>query len=271
MKLKKKCLMIFTLVLLVTIITSLFYSTIFIRGGRFTSNIDEMTNLKPEKKSKETEVSCNTAQKTPEAIKDESIDFLKKYPEILNCKNIYNRWKIDVKIEPSEQKYNFTEPADKKYHDTRFIRGVIIFFPITSINHFKNEFKWLYRSWIHMIKFEPPKWRTDLIVFIENNATVINSDEFFMNDMNCRFENKRKSAEDKPMCTLIEYVALKRRNFDTPNRTFANADEKYRYLLKDVNIFKTDNSSEFDTFYKFLKSSLSNYGYLDSILMAFDG
>ena len=73
-----------------------------------------------------------------------------------------------------------------------------------------------------------------------------------------------------PMCSLINYVPLNKREFDTPDRTFANDDQKYRYLLNDVDIFNSD-TKEFDTFYKLLKLSINDYSYLDSILMAFEG
>jgi hypothetical protein len=149
-----------------------------------------------------------------------------------------------------------------------------MYFPLKSINHFKGEFKWLYRSWIYMIKYEPVKWRTDLIVFVENGVNVeFNSSRLFLEQLNCRFENRRQSAEDKPMCTLINYVPLANRTFNTTSRQFSNDDDKYRYLLNEVDIFKTgENSSfEFDTLYKLMKQSLSKYGYLDSILIAFEG
>lgn len=207
-----------------------------------------------------------------------------------NCKNAYKELKQDLinsQLSPNDQQYNYSAPADKKFHEIRFLRGVIMYFPLKSINNFKGEFKWLYRSWIYMIKYEPEKWRTDLIVFIENGVNVeFNSSRLFLEQLNCRFENRRQSAEDKPMCTLINYVPLNKRTFNTTSnnnntsntlntnsRKFSNEDDKYRYLLNEVDIFKTgENSSlEFDTFYKLMKQSLSKYGYSDSILIAFEG
>lgn len=211
----------------------------------------------------------------------ESINNLKY--TYFNCKNAYNELKKDLinsQVSPINQQYNYSAPADKKLHEIRFLRGVIMYFPLKNINHFKSEFKWLYRSWIYMIKYEPAKWRTDLIVFVENGVNVeTNSSRLFLEQLNCRFENRRHSAEDKPMCTLINYVPLTKRTFNTTNnssntsRQFHNEDDKYQYLLNEVDIFKTgENSSlEFDTFYKLMKQSLSKYGYLDSILIAFEG
>ena len=67
-------------------------------------------------------------------------------------------------------------------------------------------------------------------------------------------------------------MALKKRTLDKPERTWTSQNEKYQYLLRDVDIFKTrDNADQIDPFYKLLKQSLTEYGYLDSILMAFEG
>ena len=76
------------------------------------------------------------------------------------------------------------------------------------------EFKWLYRTWIETQKGEPKKWRTDLIIFIENNSTFFKSKNAqFFDELDCKFENKRTSKSDRPMCTLINYVALNKRKF----------------------------------------------------------
>ena len=195
--------------------------------------------------------------------KSESI----KYPKLLSCQNSYN----ELPKDKNTRSYNISAPADKKLHEKRFIRAVIVYFPISEIDYYKDEFKWLYRSWINMMKYEPVKWRTDLVVFVDNDPALVNNGELsFMNEMNCRFENIRKSSEERPMCSLINYVPLNKREFDTPDRTFANDDQKYRYLLNDVDIFESD-PNEFDTFYKLMKLSINDYSYLDSILMAFEG
>ena len=190
-----------------------------------------------------------------------------KYPKLLSCQNSYNEWPKDK----NTKSYNISAPADKKLYEKRFIRAVIVYFPISDIDYYKDELKWLYRSWINMMKYEPVKWRTDLVVFVDNDPALVNNGELsFMNEMNCRFENIRKSSEETPMCSLINYVPLNKREFNTPDRTFANDDLKYRYLLNDVDIFNSD-PNEFDTFYKLLKLSINDYSYLDSILMAFEG
>lgn len=76
------------------------------------------------------------------------------------------------------------------YH---FITTLKVYFPIEQNNDFVLEFKWLYRSWIEMQKHEPVKWRTDLIVFIFKDENYFNKSDFFFNEMNCSFSNRRNS------------------------------------------------------------------------------
>ena len=127
-----------------------------------------------------------------------------------------------------------------------------------------------------MQKSEPFKWRTDLIVFIEKSVD-------FLNELNCTFENKRKHDSDEPMCTLLPYRAVKDRNLtQLANPLFkkenifeaidvnTNIYEKYEYLLNNIEIF-SDDPANLLPFLHVLQQNLYNYGYLDSILMAFEG
>lgn len=72
------------------------------------------------------------------------------------------------------------------------------------------------------------------------------------------------------MCTLIEYVPIRQRKFNLTNAVFADNRAKYDFLLNHIDIFD-ENEPNISIFYSFLKEKLSNYGYADSILMAFDG
>jgi len=121
-----------------------------------------------------------------------------------------------------------------------------------------------------MMAYEPSKWRTDLIVFVEKNQEIMDSGNFFFHDLGCRFENVRNGPTDKPMCTLIEFKTLKNREIKS-NFTIQNKDiNNYLYFMKDTNIF-AENSSTFQDYYKLINDSLSKYPYAESILMAFDG
>lgn len=147
-----------------------------------------------------------------------------------------------------------------------------MYFPIELNLNYMYEFKWLYRSWIEMQKSEPSKWRTDLIVFIQKDEALFGKADFFLNELNCSFTNVRTSNTDEPMCTLLNYTPIRHRKLNTTatQRTFADSRARYHHLLENVNIFD-DSPQNLNPFYTFLKEKLSNYGYVDSILMAFDG
>ena len=117
-----------------------------------------------------------------------------------------------------------------------------------------------------MQTYEPSKWRTDLIIFLDKDSDSFKNSDFLLTELNCKFENKRSSAEDKPMCTLIHHKALKNRNLPKPNKkTF-----DYNHILDKIDVF-LDDQKNLKEFYALLNSNLIDYGYLDSILMAFEG
>jgi hypothetical protein len=189
-------------------------------------------------------------------------NFRKKYEKILSCNSTYSQYYMS----DSADRIDYTNPAPPQTHELRMTRAVLVYFPIDQISNFKNEFKWLYRSWIEMQKNEPVKWRTDLVVFINKNE-LFDKKEFFLNGLNCTFTNRRNSPEDKPMCSLVEYVPLKNRKL---SKVAYEKNGIYDYLLNKLDIF-SDDENNLAPFYNLLKSKISHYGYLDSILMAFDG
>lgn len=203
-------------------------------------------------------------------------NFVDKYDNVLSC-NLINYSKISIqdlqnnyeKINYDSKNYDYSQEAPKEFYKFRITRAFLVYFPIEMSNDYILEFKWMYRSWIEMQKYEPANWRTDLVVFINNDPKYFKED-FFLKKLNCSFENKRISNMDEPMCTLIKYIPLKNRKFMPTKFNEFNSTQKYDYLLNNVNIF-SDNETNLVPFYEFLKEHVSNYGYLDSILMAFDG
>ena len=203
-------------------------------------------------------------------------DFLKRYPHFLDCnKKVIKKWSLNNMYSEDKQ-IEYAEKSSEETYNHRLIRGFLVYFPIEKIEYFIPEFKWLYRSWNEMQKNEPNLWRTDLIVFIENSFDLLN-------ELNCTYENKRKSDQDQPMCTLFKYTSVIKRNLTQINNPlFAkeniykeidvnkNIYEKYEYLLNNVEIFNDDESNLLP-FLTVLQQNLDNYGYLDSILIAFEG
>ena len=196
------------------------------------------------------------------------IDYLEKYPNFMDCTDPnYKKWTAQT---ASQLRPDYSLPAPEKMYSNQITRAILLYFPIEQKDNFFLELKWLYRSWIEMQKTEPAKWRTDIIIFIENDPNWFKENPF-LQELNCKFDNKRTSKADKPMCTLIHYVSLKKRNVGA----FVPIDHKqvkaeYNKLLSDVNIFD-DSTKNLQPFYSKAKNALEDYGYVDSILMAFDG
>ena len=133
----------------------------------------------------ESKVKVSVPEKT-----ETKYNYLKKYPSILDC-NIATQsvqpFQVDIlKNDPLD----FSLPAQNETHEKRVVRGVVVYFPIEKYRDFILEFKWMYRSWIEMQKYEPSKWRTDLIVFINTDNDIVKMNDFLLAKLNCS-ENYR--------------------------------------------------------------------------------
>lgn len=197
------------------------------------------------------------------------LNYAKRYPEFFKCNQEYNPWSYLDDNTKQDTQFNYSLPAPYYLHEKRFIRAVVVNFPINHIDHYYYELKWLYRSWTHMIKFEPTRWRTDLVIFVENDRERFDKAQFFLNELNCRFDNVRRSAIDFPMCILVDHKPFKSRKFPTQD-VFMPNEEKYRQLFEEVNIY-SKNASDFVRLYKMMKSEVNEYNYFDSIIIGFEG
>jgi hypothetical protein len=198
-------------------------------------------------------------------------DFLSRFPKAFECKTKFNNSWTEPSISSSnDTNYDYSKPAPKYLYKVRITRALVLRFPIKATEHFLSEFKWLYLSWVQMMKFEPAKWRTDLIVFVENKRDYFEKRDFFLNELNCRFDNIRKSAKDPPMCTLIDYRPFSKREISFEDMKNDSLISIYKHLFEKVNIFEF-NMNEFDMFYKLMKREIGNYKFLDSIIVGFEG
>jgi hypothetical protein len=200
-----------------------------------------------------------------------------EYKSLLDCRNEYSKLspgqiKSQSENTASQDLDKYKEPADEKTHSIRITRGVVVYFPIESANNFQTEFRWLYRSWIEMQKHEPGKWRTDLLVFIDKQKFDSSKDIGFLRDLNCSFVNTRIRSIDLPMCTLIDYVAIKDRKdaYLSTRNPRINSDDVYQFFMNELDIFDP-KPDEKELFLNLLSSNLATYGYLDSILVAYEG
>lgn len=215
----------------------------------------------------------NLSNSSSSSFNSTRLDYARRFSRFLKCNLDYNRW-----TSTSEQlktldliDYNYSRPAPEELQWKRVLRAVAIHFSIRQIDHYMLEFRWLYRSWSHMQRYEPTLWRTDLLVFVErHNSPEYLHYEQFLNRFGCRFDNIRRARTDPPMCTLVAYEPFKARKFPTHDEYITN-DQKYKQLFEEVNVFAPNSSREFDRLYKMMKTEIEGYNYIDSILIAFEG
>ena len=200
-------------------------------------------------------------------IRHNSIAVDNQYKNENNTKLIYSNL-LKCRTDYRNNKHNeIWKPADSNLTQLRIIRGILVYYPSDKTDWFEQEFRWLFRSWIEMQKYEPNLWRTDLIVFTDIQRLGEKMNLF--NGLECLVTNLRKTREDKPMCTIIDYISIKDRvnvkKFDKD----LSVNKIYKELFKETDVFDEDEKN-FWKFYAKLKD-INNYHYADSILMAFDG
>jgi hypothetical protein len=115
-----------------------------------------------------------------------------------------------------------------------------------------------------MQKYEPLKWRTDIVISIKKDISFFNKTNFLY-ELNCTFTNIRKSKTDEPMCTLLDFVPMRLRRVPAI-KTKIN----YTRLLTEVNIF-SEREEDFDEFWALSVKNMKTYKFVDSVTVAFTG
>ena len=121
----------------------------------------------------------------------------------------------------------------------RLIRGIIVHYPDNDESSFFPELRWLYRTWVEMMTFELPFWRTDLVIYSNNYTTNLQN-------LGCVFNRIRINREQLPECRVFPYRSLSRRGS-------AVATESERFQRIDEQRSKS------------LATNLHSYAYADSI------
>ncbi|KAF0714726.1 Aste57867_3727 [Aphanomyces stellatus] len=125
--------------------------------------------------------------------------------------------------------------------DTVFTRAAIVYLPSTDNGKYLNEFRWFHKSWTEMVLQQPPKWRTDIIVFTDG------ADVPLLHELGCT-EVIRMAATDANACVVVyNYKKVKSAEF---NYGFADsinvvavdqaATDPYDWILRtDMDTFMT--------------------------------
>ena len=154
--------------------------------------------------------------------------------------------KINIKryIAPNQALNNQQLPLiHRPSTQSSITRALLIFYPNDQKNLFEPEFRWLYLSWTEMMKNESSLWRTDLMVYASEFASLFK-------DLDCIYNEIRIHSEEKPRCRVFPYIRVKDR--------VSQHEDSSKYQLIDKKRSKL------------LYDNLRNYGYIDSINTVFE-
>ena len=130
----------------------------------------------------------------------------------------------------------------------RIQRAILIFYPDNQEKKIFPEIRWLYRSWIEMMKYESKNWRTDLIIYTGQYTSALKQ-------LNCILNQIRTTNIEQPQCRIFPYLRLSKRDI--------NSLTKRQILLTNEsknNLFQIDIQRS-----KLLYEQIKSYEYIDSV------
>ncbi|CAF0884328.1 unnamed protein product [Rotaria sordida] len=113
---------------------------------------------------------------------------------------------------PAEPSRQMTEPlincrenlvTIEQYRSRSVVRGVIVRFPSLKSDYYFVQFRWFYRSWIESEMFTLDRWRTDIIIIIDDKFP--NTIRKLLEHLDCHIENQRVSRRQISRCILINH------------------------------------------------------------------
>ena len=105
------------------------------------------------------------------------------------------------------------------------LRAILLFYPNDQEYSFKPEFRWFYLSWTEMMVNESSLWRTDLIVYANEYASIFK-------ELDCVYDVIRINQQEKPKCRVFPYVRVKDRNSNhEPSSNYQTIDKQRSQLL----------------------------------------
>ena len=93
------------------------------------------------------------------------------------------------------------------------VRAVVVRFPTTRSEYYFVQFRWFYRSWLESEMFTLERWRTDLIVLIDERFS--SQTRASLEKLNCRVKNERKNRRQISRCILVEHQKFSQRSEST--------------------------------------------------------
>ena len=121
------------------------------------------------------------------------------------------------------------------------MRALLVFYPSNQEKHFLPELLWFFRSWIEMMKYEPPTWRTDLMIYTTNMTDNLV-------DLGCSYNRIRNDRQELPQCRVFHYQRISERDLRDVNHS-------HIYQFQQINYKRS----------RLITRYLKTYPYVDSI------
>ncbi|CAF5186646.1 unnamed protein product, partial [Rotaria magnacalcarata] len=98
--------------------------------------------------------------------------------------------------------HDYSIPIEK-YRSQSIVRGVIVRFPSFKSDYYFVQFRWFYRSWIESEMFTLDRWRTDIIILIDDKFP--SSTRKLLENLDCHEKNQRTSRRQISRCILFNH------------------------------------------------------------------
>jgi hypothetical protein len=127
-------------------------------------------------------------------------------------------------------------------------RAILIFYPSNQESHYLPEIRWLYRSWIEMMKYESKQWRTDFIIYTGQYSSSLQQ-------LGCILNQIRTNNTEQPQCRIFLYRRLSDRQINSlTHQQIILIDDRIQDLFQ-INISRSIS----------LHEQLKTYSYIDSV------
>jgi hypothetical protein len=133
-------------------------------------------------------------------------------------------------------------------------RAILVFYPSNLEAYYLPELRWLYRSWIEMIKFESNLWRTDLIIFTEKYSLSLKK-------LGCTANQIRLNNTEQPKCRVFIYLSLSARHINPITKQQIISTNDTEKDLFHINISRS----------ALLYEHIRTYQYIDSVNIIAEG
>lgn len=127
-------------------------------------------------------------------------------------------------------------------------RAILVFYPESQESRYLPEIRWLYRSWLEMMKTESEYWRTDFLIYTGNYSVALQQ-------LGCVLNQKRQDHLEPPQCRIFLYLRL-------TNRTMNSSKTKNIFYINDTmkDFYQIDLRRSV-----LLTDLMQTYGYVDSV------